>query len=122
MGRGMAHLELTVLFESGARLGRGKAALLESVRDTGSISAAARALGMDYKRAWTLLDTLDRAFDTPVVRRSTGGQGGGGASLTPFGLELLDCYRRLEAGATAVAAEDLRVLEGHALPVEGPKV
>lgn len=118
----MAHLELTLLFESGARLGRGKATLLESVRDTGSISAAARALGMDYKRAWMLLDTLDRAFDTPVVSRSTGGPGGGGAALTPFGLDLLARYRRLEAQATALGADDLSELERHALPIEGPKV
>jgi molybdate transport system regulatory protein len=67
---------------SGARIGPGKAALLESVRSSGSISAAARAMGMDYKRAWLLVDSLNRAFDTPVVERVTGGSGGGGAILT----------------------------------------
>lgn len=118
----MTRLEVVVLFDSGARLGPGKATLLESIRDTGSISGAARALGMDYKRAWMLLDTLDRAFDTPVVRRSTGGQGGGGAALTEFGEELLERYRRLEAGTTAQGADDMAALERHALPIEGPKV
>ena len=75
-------LHLNITFSSGARIGPGKATLLEGIRDTGSISGAARAMGMDYKRAWLLLDTLDRAFDTPVVERKTGGPGGGGAALT----------------------------------------
>lgn len=118
----MAHLELSLILDSGARMGPGKAALLESVRDTGSISAAARALGMDYKRAWMLLETLDRAFDTPVVERSTGGPGGGGAMLTPFGLDLLGRYRRLEAAVVDFGCADLAELQRHALPTEGPKV
>jgi hypothetical protein len=61
--------------ESGGRIVPGKAALLESVRDTGSISAAARAIDMDYKRAWLLIDSLNRAFDTAVVERAAGGAG-----------------------------------------------
>jgi molybdenum-dependent DNA-binding transcriptional regulator ModE len=69
----MARLKLTLAMASGARIGPGKAALLESVRTSGSISAAARAMGMDYKRAWLLIDSLNRAFDTPVVERVTGG-------------------------------------------------
>ena len=95
---------------------------MESVRDTGSISAAARAMGMDYKRAWLLIDSLNRAFDTPVVERTTGGSGGGGATLTPFGTKVLASYRRLEEAATKLAATDLRALERHALPDAGPKV
>ena len=77
-------------FESGARIGPGKAKLLESIRDTGSISAAARDMGMSYKRAWVLLDSINRAFTEPVVTAAPGGAGGGGASLTPFGAEVLD--------------------------------
>jgi molybdate transport system regulatory protein len=118
----MARLKLTLVLGSGARIGPGKAALLESVRETGSISAAARAMGMDYKRAWLLIDSLNRAFDTPVVERTTGGAGGGGAYLTPFGEELLARYRRLEAAAAGLAAEDLDALERRALPDAGPKV
>lgn len=120
--RGTPEVHLNVTFASGARIGPGKATLLEGIRDAGSISAAARSLGMDYKRAWTLLDSLDRAFDTPVVERKTGGPGGGGAALTAFGLELLERYRRIEAGATALAEEDLVALARHALPTAGPKV
>jgi molybdate transport system regulatory protein len=118
----MADLHLNVTFPSGARIGPGKAALLESIRDTGSISAAARALGMDYKRAWVLLDSLDGAFDMAVVERKAGGPRGGGAALTAFGLELLERYRRIEAAATALAQPDLTELGRHALPQTGPKV
>ena len=107
---------------SGARIGPGKAELLESVRSTGSISAAARAMGMDYKRAWLLVDSLNRAFATPAAERATGGTGGGGAVLTPFGEELLARYRRLEATVARMAADDLDALERHAAPDPGPKI
>lgn len=119
----MARLRLTITLTSGARIGPGKAALLESVLSTGSISAAARAMGMDYKRAWLLIDSLNRAFSTPVVERVTGGSGGGGAVLTPFGKDLLSRYRRLEARAAAgKAAADLAEIERHAAADPGPKV
>jgi molybdate transport system regulatory protein len=118
----MAHLKITLVLASGARIGPGKAALLESVQATGSISAAARAMGMDYKRAWLLVDSLNRAFDIPVVQRAIGGAGGGGATLTPFGADLLARYRRLEAAAAATAADDLEAMERHALPEAGPKI
>jgi molybdate transport system regulatory protein len=118
----MGNIQVTVIFESGARIGPGKATLLESIRETGSISAAARTLGMDYKRAWMLLDSLDRGFDTPVVDRKAGGPGGGGAALTAFGVELLDRFRRIEAAAEAAGEADLDELRRHALPTAGPKV
>jgi molybdate transport system regulatory protein len=81
----MARVQITIVFESGARIGPGKAKLLESIRDSGSISAAARDMGMSYKRAWMLLDSINRAFTEPVVTAAPGGAGGGGARLTPFG-------------------------------------
>ena len=118
----MARLNLTLVLDSGARIGPGKLALLESVASTGSISGAARAMGMDYKRAWLLIDSLNRAFDTPVVLRATGGAGGGGANLTPFGKELLARYRRMEAEALKMAAADLEFLENNAVPDMGEKV
>jgi molybdate transport system regulatory protein len=118
----MARLKISLILESGARIGPGKAALLESVRDTGSISAAARAMNMDYKRAWTLIDSLNRAFDRPVVERATGGSRGGGATVTPFGAEILAKYRRLEEAVAKLGASDLKALERHAVPDPGPKV
>src|SRR5271170_3285351 len=66
----MARLRISIVFESGARIGPGKAKLLESIRDTGSISAAARDMGMSYKRAWLSLDSINQAFTEPVPRRA----------------------------------------------------
>jgi molybdate transport system regulatory protein len=84
----MARVRVSIVFESGARIGPGKANLLESIRDTGSISAAAREMGMSYKRAWLLLDSMNQAFTELVVTAAPGGAGGGGATLTPFGAEV----------------------------------
>lgn len=118
----MARLKLTIVLDSGARIGPGKVALLESVRETGSIAAAGRAMGMDYKRAWLLIDSLNRAFSRPAVERITGGKGGGSATLTAFGEELLARYARLRGAAAELALTDLVVLEGQALSDPGPKV
>jgi molybdate transport system regulatory protein len=118
----MARIKLTLVLKSGARIGPGKVALLESVQASGSISAAARAMGMDYKRAWLLIDSLNRAFKTPAVERVAGGPRGGGAVLTEFGQDLLTRYRRMNAAAAKSAATDLKTLEKHAAPDPGPKV
>ena len=118
----MARVKVSLVLDSGARVGPGKAALLESVRVTGSISGAARAMGMDYKRAWMLMDSLNRAFDMPLVERATGGSGGGSATLTRFGAEVLARYRRIETAAAKLGAADLKALERHALPSTGRKV
>src|SRR5258708_22866634 len=85
----MARLRVSIVFESGARIGPGKAKLLESIRDTGSISAAAREMGMSYKRAWLLLDSMNQAFTELVVTAASGGAGGGGATFAPFRCPLL---------------------------------
>ena len=117
-----AGVRISIVFESGARIGPGKAKLLESIRDTGSISAAARDMGMDYKRAWMLLDSMNQAFIEPVVTAAPGGAGGGGAVLTAFGTEVLERYNRIHARATADAADDMAALKRHARPEAGPKV
>ncbi len=118
----MARLKISIVFESGARIGPGKAALLESIRNTGSISAAARAMGMSYKRAWLLLDSMNQAFTKPVVKAAPGGAGGGGALLTPFGAELLERYQRIYERAAATAGDDVAALSRHARPDAGLKV
>lgn len=118
----MARLKLSIVLESGARLGPGKARLLESVRDTGSISAAAREMGMSYKRAWLLLDSINQAFETPAVTAATGGSRGGGARLTALGHELLERYRRVESRARAASADELLAFESAAKPTAGPKI
>jgi molybdate transport system regulatory protein len=118
----VARLKVSMVLGSGARIGPGKARLLESIRDTGSISAAARDMAMSYKRAWLLLDSINQAFEAPAVIAATGGHRGGGARLTDFGRDLLERYRRLEAQAQAAAAADPAALEGVARPASGPKV
>ena len=118
----MPKIRISIVLESGARIGPGKARLLESIRDTGSISAAARDMGMDYKRAWTLLDSMNQAFTQPVVSAAPGGARGGGATLTPFGVEVLEGYRRISEEANKFAAEDMAALKRHAKPDAGPKI
>lgn len=104
-------LSLRVVLAPDAVLGPGKADLLERVRDTGSISAAGRQMGMSYKRAWDLIDAMNRIFAEPVVQASKGGSGGGGAVLTPFGVQVLALYRRLEQTCTEAAQADLQWLQ-----------
>src|SRR5437016_5892065 len=118
----MPRIRVSIVFESGARIGPGKAKLLESIRDTGSISAAAREMGMSYKRAWLLLDSMNQAFIEPVVIAAPGGPGGGGAALTPFGAEVLERYRRIYDRAAANAVDDMAALGRRARPEAGPKI
>ena len=86
-------------------IGPGKAELLEAIDQSGSISAAGRAMGMSYRRAWTLVDTMNRCWNEPVVETAVGGSGKGGAKLTAFGLRLLSAYRELESRLEAAAAD-----------------
>lgn len=90
--------------------GPGKIELLRKLGEGHSISSAARALGMTYKRAWALVDTLNRGFGSPVVETSSGGRGGGGARLTPLGEELVIRYSALEARVEAAAQAELASL------------
>jgi molybdate transport system regulatory protein len=95
---------------AGGRLGPGKVALLEAIGREGSISAAARALGMSYRRAWALVEEVNATFAGPAVAASAGGRHGGGAALTPLGAELVAAYRAIEDAAAAAAARHLMVL------------
>jgi molybdate transport system regulatory protein len=92
---------LTLRVDLGPRqsIGPGKMRLLDAVAETGSISSAGRALGMSYRRAWMLIDDLNSSFRRKVVSTKLGGKEGGGAKLTPFGLELVKRYRAIEASA-----------------------
>jgi molybdate transport system regulatory protein len=92
-------LTLRIDFPGGSRLGHGKARLLELVQEQGSISAAGRAMGMSYRRAWVLVEELNGMFRAPLVVAQSGGAKGGGAVLTPTGQEVLRLYRALEAQA-----------------------
>jgi molybdate transport system regulatory protein len=107
---GRHRLILRVDLASGARIGPGKVALLEEIARQGSISAAGRALRMSYRRAWELVEDLNRALGTPVLATAAGGPGGGGARLTEVGQTLVAEYRALEAAAQAGAADHLEAL------------
>lgn len=82
-------------------LGVGKVQLLEAIAEKGSISQAAKALGMSYKRAWQLVEEVNRLGDSPMVLTETGGAHGGGARLTPRGEHAIKVYRQLEAEFSA---------------------
>lgn len=101
---------------SGARVGPGKIALLEEIGRHGSISGAARALRMSYRRAWELVEDLNRHLGTPVVAAVTGGSGGGGARLTDAGAALVAAYRAIEAATATAAAPYLAEIGGTATP------
>jgi molybdate transport system regulatory protein len=97
---------IRILFGAAVALGPGKVDLLEAIAETGSISAAARGMKMSYRRAWTLVDAMNKCFCSDLVRTATGGQGGGGAAVTDLGLEVLARYRAIEAkAARSVEAE-----------------
>ncbi len=102
---------LRIDFPPEDRLGRGKIILLELIRETGSISAAGRAMDMSYRRAWLLVDALNRMFKEPAVESQRGGKQGGGAALTAFGEALIDRFRAMEARSRAAIADDLAWLE-----------
>ena len=103
-------LRLRVVFSGGRRLGPGKADLLELVRETGSISAAGRRMGMSYKRAWTLIEELNAMFRAPLVHSVRGGAKGGGAQLTGLGETILAHYRALERTAALQGRAELEAL------------
>jgi molybdate transport system regulatory protein len=84
-------------------LGPGKIALLERIEQTGSLSQAARELGMSYRRAWLLLNDVNRMFTNPATTASVGGSGGGGARLTDLGREIVRAYREIEDAAEKAA-------------------
>lgn len=111
-------LSLRVELGPEVRLGPGKVRLLEQIRETGSISAAGRAMGMSYRRAWLLVDSLNRGFRQAVVTTQHGGRRGGGAELTTFGEELILRYRRMQSVAERAVAGELAVLERAASDAE----
>ena len=113
-------LQLRLKFASSIAFGPGKAELLQHIADTGSISAAARNMAMSYKRAWQLVDEMNRLFRKPLVTTAAGGAQGGGAALTPDGTTILESYRaiqRLTAAATKrEVAKMARMARGAAVP------
>jgi molybdate transport system regulatory protein len=112
-------VRLRVVLEPHIAIGPGKADLLEAIAADGSISAAAKRMGMSYKRAWLLVETMNACFRSPLVSAAKGGRAGGGAELTRLGAEVLATYRRMEAAATRAVHPELARLRRQVRPA-GP--
>ena len=108
---GYRGLLLRVLAEDDPAMGPGKARLVALIDSTGSISAAAREMGMSYRRAWQLVEALNSSFTQQVIVTAVGGRRGGGATVTAFGRELVASYRKMEEKAASAIASDLRRFE-----------
>ena len=116
----MASVRLRVDLLPAGSLGPGKIELLERIRETGSISAAARGMEMAYRRAWLLIDAMNQAFRYPVTETAKGGKDGGGARLTAFGEDLVARYRAMEREAQRTLAADLEILQAAMNPGAPP--
>lgn len=103
-------------FSPGGRLGPGKVQLLEAIGETGSISAAGRSMKMSYRRAWLLVDDLNRIFRSPLVEAQPGGAKGGGARLTALGREIVASYRAIEAKALEAGKAEIAALRAAVSP------
>jgi molybdate transport system regulatory protein len=109
--RSLPALSVRIDLDSEGRIGPGKIQLLENIRELGSISAAGRAMDMSYKRAWDLVDEINRICRQAAVERQTGGKNGGGAVLTPFGVSLVSRYRKIERDAATAVRKELAALQ-----------
>ena len=114
MPRSRATVQFRVRISRGddIAIGPGKVDLLEAIADTGSITAAAKKLGMSYRRAWMLVDTMNRCFKTPILEAEAGGRRGGGTRLTSTGREVVRLYRSIERKAAKAGLAELTDLMG----------
>ncbi len=103
-------LHLRVVLPDGIVIGPGRAELLQAISDHGSISAAGRAIGMSYKRAWELTEAVNGRFHIPLIETSAGGVAGGGTRLTAAGEAVLSAYRRIERTAAEAVHQELQAL------------
>jgi molybdate transport system regulatory protein len=104
------HLSIRIDLASGERIGPGKIALLEAIRSTGSISAAARSIGMSYRKAWLLVEEINHTLREPAVKAETGGTRGGGAVVTAAGERIVGLYRAIESQARTAAGGEFRAI------------
>src|SRR5256714_6074774 len=117
-GKSHPSLSVRIDIDAGGRIGPGKIELLETIHRCGSISAAGRAMEMSYKRAWDLVDEINRICRQAAVERQAGGKNGGGAVLTPFGLSLVARYRKIERTAATPGRRGMQGFRSDNRPAE----
>lgn len=115
----MTHVVLRIDFDDTRYLGHGRIELMELIGEHGSIAQAAKAMGMSYKRAWYLAESINETFAQPVIERRHGGKGGGSAQLSDFGHAVVRDYRLMERQALKVFAKQLKAMEKHLAPSKG---
>jgi molybdate transport system regulatory protein len=112
-------IRIRIDFSDNVNLGPGKIALLEAIKSTGSISDAARSLSMSYRRAWMLINSLKQGFAEAVTVSSTGGKGGGGARVTPFGMSMIKQFRLLEREIARLGVQRMAEITPHVIAKPG---
>jgi molybdate transport system regulatory protein len=117
----MTRVLLRLYLSSDRPLGPGKVQILESIRDGGSISEAAREMKMSYRSAWLLVQSMNLLFREPVVNTTLGGRGGGSATLTAFGADVIRRYRSMERATRRTIAKDLSALERNLRSTRGTR-
>jgi len=110
----LPHLKITLrlLHFDEIAMGPGKAELLEAIQKTGSIAAAGKSINMSYRRAWMLVDVMNRSFSEPLVQAARGGKHGGGTMLTPLGHQVLDHYTKMVTAVNHAAQAYLPIFSG----------
>jgi molybdate transport system regulatory protein len=103
-------VSIRIDLESGGQIGPGKIALLEAILETGSITAAAVAMKMSYRRAWLLVDELNKLLSEPAVTTAVGGAVGGGTTLTPVGEKIIALYHSVEGRTRTGARREFQAL------------
>jgi molybdate transport system regulatory protein len=102
---------IRIILDEEIALGPGKTDLLEAIETTGSISSAAKNLGLSYRRAWDMVATMNRSFKEPLVLGAKGGKKGGGSKLTPMGKQLALVYRKMEEKALEAVRKEWALVE-----------
>lgn len=97
--------------KEGVFLGEGRIQILKAIASEGSVSKAAKSLGMSYKKAWNLVDSINKNASTPVIKTNTGGSGGGGTEITEYGLKMILAFENINKNCWDFLDEQLKSLQ-----------